>query len=150
VLGELLDWIAPIPEDALVPVDVRDGASTGRRVEERRVVGIQAGIVAAGLDLLQIGGANRTLFDSNFVLLACAVVGNREGVSHKALSVVALVVHCLRILRHRLGRHVVGAVHPPGKILELATLAAEGKPRGLCALAPTEHAHASRHGSTFY
>ena len=38
LLGQLLDRIAAIAQDALVAVDVGDLAATGRRVDERRVV----------------------------------------------------------------------------------------------------------------
>ena len=150
VFGELLDRVAAIPEDAFVAVDVGDGAAAGRRVEKRRVVGHQPGVVAVGLDLLEIGGANRAFLDGDVVLLARAVVGNRQRISHRALSVVALVVDWLRVLRNRLGRHAIAAVDPPGKILKLAALAAEGNPGCLRGLAPAKNAHASRHGSTFY
>jgi len=52
----------------------------------------------------------------------------------------------LRILRHRIGRHAIAAVDPPGKILKFAALAAEGNPGCLCGLATAKHTHASRHG----
>jgi len=91
VLGEFLDWIAAVPEDAFVAVDIGDGAAAGRGVEKSRVVGHQAGVVSA-LDLLEIRGANRPVLDGNLVLPARAVVGNRQGVSHKPLVVRLVVV----------------------------------------------------------
>ena len=42
VLGQLLDRIAAIHQDALVAVDVGDLAPAGGRVHERRVVGASA------------------------------------------------------------------------------------------------------------
>ena len=45
VFGQMLDRVAAILEDALVAVDVRDGAAARRRVEKRRVVGHQARVV---------------------------------------------------------------------------------------------------------
>ncbi len=82
VLGQFLDGIPAIPEDALVAVDIGNRAPAGRGVEEGRVVGRQPRVVN-GLDLLEIGGPNRAFLDGDFVLLARAVVGNRQRVSHK-------------------------------------------------------------------
>ena len=65
-------------------------------------------------------------------------------------SVVRLVVALLAVLRHRLGRDAVLAIDPPGKILKLAALAAEGNPRCLRGLAAAEHADAGGHGFRFY
>jgi hypothetical protein len=50
------------------------------------------------------------------------------------------------VLRDRLGRHAIAAVDPPGKILKLAALAAEGKPGCLCGLATAKDADARGHG----
>ena len=47
-LGELLDGVAAIPEDALVAVDVGDPADAGGGVLERRVVGGEARIPGYG------------------------------------------------------------------------------------------------------
>ncbi len=45
VVGQLLDGVAPVEQDALVAVDVGDAAPAGRRVLERRIVGHQAEVV---------------------------------------------------------------------------------------------------------
>ena len=45
VLGQLLDGVAAILQDAFVAVDVGDGAAARRRVQKRGVVGHQAGVV---------------------------------------------------------------------------------------------------------
>ena len=86
MLGQLLDRVAPIFEDAFVAVDVRDAAAAGGRIHERRVVGHQAGVVRPGLDLAQVRGAKYAVLKGYFVLLARAVVGNRERVGHKRIS----------------------------------------------------------------
>src|SRR6476469_9752029 len=41
---------------------------------------------------------------------------------------------------YRLGGHAIGAVRPARKVLELASLAAEGSPFGLCRILPAEDA----------
>ena len=51
LLGELLDRVAAIAQDALVAVDERDGAPARRGVHERRVVAHQAELVGVLLDL---------------------------------------------------------------------------------------------------
>jgi len=56
----------------------------------------------------------------------------------------------VRILPNRLRRHAIAAVHPPGKILKLAPLAAERNPGRLCGLAATKDADTRRHKTTFY
>ena len=72
VLGELLDRIAAIEQDALVAVDVGDGAPAVRGVQERRVVRHQAEVVGRDLDLAEVHGANRAVGDRDFVL-SCPV-----------------------------------------------------------------------------
>jgi hypothetical protein len=54
------------------------------------------------------------------------------------LAVVGLVVARVRVLLYRFARHAVPAVDPPGKILKLAALAAEGNPGCLGELAPAK------------
>src|SRR6202023_2068984 len=46
---------------------------------ERRVVAHQTEVVFPGFDLAQLGGPDRPVLDRDLVLLARAVVGNREG-----------------------------------------------------------------------
>ena len=81
LLGQFLDRIAAVAQDALVAVDVGDAALARGGVGEGRVVGHQAEVVGAGLDLAQIGGANHVaLLDRNLVLLAGAIVGDGQRV----------------------------------------------------------------------
>jgi hypothetical protein len=80
VLGELLDRIAPVLEDALVAVDEGDRRTTRRGVHERRVVGHEAEVVLLDLDVPQRERADRAVLDRDLVLLPRAVVGDREGV----------------------------------------------------------------------
>ena len=54
LLGDLLDRIAAIAQDAAVAVDEGDGAAAGGGVHEGRVVGHQAEIVVLHLDLAQV------------------------------------------------------------------------------------------------
>ena len=79
VLGQVLDRIAAIAQDALVAVDEGDLAAARGGVGEGRVVGHQAEVVGRRLDVAQGVGANHaTLFDRHFVVFAGAVVDNRE------------------------------------------------------------------------
>jgi hypothetical protein len=82
VLGQLLDWVAAVEQDALVAVDVGDAAAARGGVLKRRVVGHQAEIFGVRLDLPQVHRADRAVLDAQFVLLAGAVVGNRERIGH--------------------------------------------------------------------
>ncbi len=80
LLRELLDRVAAVAEDPLVAVDIGDGAATGRRVHERRVVGHQPEIVLRRLDLPEIGGADGPVLNRELVALPGAVVDDRERV----------------------------------------------------------------------
>ena len=51
VLGEFLNRVAAVAEDALVAVDEGDGAAAARGVLEGRVVGKQSEVILGGLDL---------------------------------------------------------------------------------------------------
>ena len=83
LLGQLLDRIAAVEQDALVAVDVGDAAPARGGVLERRVVRHQPEVVGAGLDLPQVHRADRAVLDRQLVLLAGAVVGDRERVGHR-------------------------------------------------------------------
>ena len=76
---ELLDRISAVAENSLVTVDIGDGAPAGGGVEERRVVAHQPRIVGvAGLDLLQIVGADGTVGDGHAVGFICPGIAYRE------------------------------------------------------------------------
>src|SRR5205807_4901044 len=77
-LGELLDRVAAVTQDALVAVDEADGAAARRRVQEARIVRLEALIPVAQLDLPEIHGPDRPALDRELVLFAGAVVGDRE------------------------------------------------------------------------
>jgi hypothetical protein len=79
-------------------------------------------------------------------LLVRLVVARLASFVHDAPVVLEGV--CFYVLLNRLGRHAITAVDPPGKILKLAALAAEGNPGCLCGLATANDTHASWHGGT--
>jgi len=85
LFGEFLDGVAAVAQDAALTVDVGDLALARRRVGERRVVAHQAGIVGRGFDLAQIRGADGVVLDGNLVLLAGAVVDDRQRVFRHGL-----------------------------------------------------------------
>jgi hypothetical protein len=77
LLGDLLDRIAAIPQDADVAVDVRDRAPARRRVQKRGVVRQEAFPVGAH-DLPQVCRVDRAVRDRQRVLGAGAVVDDGE------------------------------------------------------------------------
>ena len=86
LLGQLLDRIPAIAQDALVAVDERDGAATGRRVHQRRVVGHQAEVVGGLADLAQVGRTDGVVLDGELVAVAGAVVCDRQRVCHAGVG----------------------------------------------------------------
>ena len=74
MLGQLLDGVAAVPQDALVAVEEGDGAAARGRVHECRVVGHQPEVVGVGLDLAQVHGADRAVGDRKFVRLTGPIV----------------------------------------------------------------------------
>jgi hypothetical protein len=80
VLGELLDGIPTILEDAPIAVDERNGAAATGRVEECRVVGHQAEVVGPGLDGPQFRRCDGAVLDGKLVLEPRAIVGDAERV----------------------------------------------------------------------
>ena len=77
-LGENFDGISAIAQDALVAVDVGDGALARRRVHERRIVGHQPEIVGAGFDLPQIHGPDGAVVDRDGIGFVGAIIGDGE------------------------------------------------------------------------
>ena len=78
LLGELLDRVAAVAQDALVAVDEGDGDSARRGVHERRVVGHQPEVVVVDLDLAQVHRADGPVRDGDLVGLAGSVVGDGQ------------------------------------------------------------------------
>ena len=77
VLGELLDRIAAVAEDAVVPVEVGDRRAAGGGRQEGWVVEEEVLV-----ELSQGGARKHTVGDGDRDRLAGAVVGNRDGVGH--------------------------------------------------------------------
>src|SRR5690606_8282284 len=102
-LGELLDRVAAVAEDALAPVDVRDRAARRGRVREGGIVRHHPEIRLLDLDLPQIHLPDDvTLDDVHLVLPPGTIVPDREGILPPAS---ALSHECLRLalLDRRLG-----------------------------------------------
>jgi len=78
LLRQLFDGIAAVPEDAGVPVDERHRAPAARGVEEGRVVGQDAGVLAGERDLLQVLGPNGAVHDRDLVDMPGPVVGDGQ------------------------------------------------------------------------
>src|SRR5262249_21664174 len=72
MLGELLDRVAAVAQDAGVAVDVRDRTPCRGGVEERRVVRHQP-------ELAEVGGVDRAVRNRDLNLGSGAVVPDREG-----------------------------------------------------------------------
>jgi hypothetical protein len=86
LLGELFNGVSAVFEDALVAVDEGDCRATRRRRHVGGVVGHEAEVVVRGLDLAQLGGADRVVLDGDLVLLSGPVVGDGEGVGRGGYS----------------------------------------------------------------
>ena len=93
-LGELLDGVAAVAEDALVAVDVGDPADAGGGVLERRVVGGEARILGVRADLAQPGGADGAVLDVEAVVGPGAAVG--EGQRPLLKRAVGVLIRCSR------------------------------------------------------
>jgi len=81
LLGELLDGVPAVLQDALVAVDVGDRAAAGGGVDEAGVVDRQAGGVLAGADLADVGGLDGAVQDRDVVLLTGPVVADGEALA---------------------------------------------------------------------
>ena len=77
VLGQLLDGVAAVAQDAGVAVEVGDGRRAGRGREEGGVVEPQVGI-----ELAQRRGGERAVHDRDGHLLPGPIVDQRDGVGH--------------------------------------------------------------------
>jgi len=86
VLGELLDRVAAVEEDAAIAVDIRDAARAGRGVHERRVVEQEPVVVRGEVHLLERRRADGPPLDRDLVGGAGTVVGDGEGLRHGRVS----------------------------------------------------------------
>ena len=75
--GELLDRIPAVAEDPLVAVDVRDRASAGGGVRERRVVAQDPVVVRPGADLMQVRSTDRPVLDRDPVVRSRPLIRDR-------------------------------------------------------------------------
>ncbi len=78
VVGELLDGVAAVAQDAVVTVEIGDLRLARRRRQERRVVHEQVRV-----ELAQRGAGEHPVGDRDRHRLASAVVGDRDGVGHE-------------------------------------------------------------------
>ncbi len=76
VLGENFDGISAIAQDSAIAVDIGNCAAAGCGVGECGVVGHQAEVFGAGLDLAKIHRTDGSVFNGNGVVLSGAVVGD--------------------------------------------------------------------------
>ena len=77
-LGELLDRVAAVAENALVAVNVGDPADAGGGVLERWVVGGEPRILGVRPHLPEPGGSHRAVFDVEAVVGPGATVGEGQ------------------------------------------------------------------------
>ena len=78
VLGELLDRIPAVLQDAGLAVQIGDRRPTRRRVHERRVIGHDPEVALVDLDVPQRGRAYGPVLDRHLVGLAGPVIGDRQ------------------------------------------------------------------------
>src|SRR5437879_644657 len=88
-LGQLLDGIAAVAENAPLAVDEGDRAPAARGVEKGGIVAQQSGARPIRGDLLEIGGGDRAIPDGDLVAAAGSVVGDSKRLvchSYRTLS----------------------------------------------------------------
>ena len=84
-LRQLLDGVPSIAEDALVTVNVRDGATACRGVHERGIVGHHPEIIVCDLDLPEIGGLYGPLGNRQLVTFSGPIVRDGDTVLRQAI-----------------------------------------------------------------
>src|SRR3989304_3056512 len=80
LLGQLLDGVAPVPENPLLAGDEGDRALAGGCIHEGGIVAQEAEVLLGHLDLPQIHAPNGPVLDRDLVRLTSAVVRNGQGV----------------------------------------------------------------------
>ena len=95
MLGELVDRIAAIEQDALVTIDIGDLGFARRRGGEARIVGEDLGFAVKARDIDDIG-ADRSVSDRKVII----VVSDREGglFGDTAGGILGRVVHVRTLL----------------------------------------------------
>src|ERR1700754_2300618 len=81
MLGELVDRITPVLQDAGLAVQVGDGATARGRIHERGVIRHDPEVLFIDLDVAQRGRADRAVLDRDLIRLAGAIVRDRQRVS---------------------------------------------------------------------
>src|SRR5436309_12881996 len=77
-LGQFLDRVPTVAENALLAIDVGDGASAAGRVEKGWIVADYPRTGPVRRDLLEFGGRDRAIPYGNFVAAAGAVIDDGE------------------------------------------------------------------------
>src|SRR5207249_8879386 len=77
-LGQFLDRVTTVAKNALLAVDVGDGASAAGRVEKGWIVADYPRTGPVRRDLLEFGGRDRAIPYGNFVAAAGAVIDDGE------------------------------------------------------------------------
>jgi hypothetical protein len=87
MLGQHFDGITAVAQNAPIAINVGDRAPAGGGVHEGRVIGHQAEVFRASLDLAQVHGADGAVFDWQGIGLAGTVIGDSDGVlRHRGTS----------------------------------------------------------------
>ena len=79
MFSQHFDGIAAIPQDAAVSIDEGNAATARGRIHEGRIIGHQAEVIRTGLDLSQVHGPNRAIFNGESVSLLGAIVSDGDG-----------------------------------------------------------------------
>jgi hypothetical protein len=77
-LGQNLNGVSAIAQNALIAVDISDGTFTRRGVHERWIVSHDAEVVGACLNLAQIHCPNRAVLHRYGIALLGTIIGNGQ------------------------------------------------------------------------
>src|SRR5205814_1086562 len=98
-LGQLLDRIAAVAEDAVLAVNECDRAPATGGVKERGIVAQQPGTGSIRGDLLEIGGGDRAIPDRDLVAAAGPVVGDCQSLFCHGSTTLSASSHTLESAR---------------------------------------------------